>query len=151
TYVALCLSGCAGIAVLGARRPGAGPWNFVLIGLLAVLLLPIAESLLTGREPQLGGVRLLFLSATLAVGILTHRPTGLALAALLLAAADAAEIVPLVCDREGPGWSLLVGHLSLALCPWVAFAQIIWPRPVASEFDRLWLDFRDRFGLVWGL
>src|SRR5258708_38060382 len=43
TYLALCLSSCAGIAVLGARRPGVGAWNFVVGGLLAILLLPIAE------------------------------------------------------------------------------------------------------------
>src|SRR5580704_14943166 len=42
-YLALCLTGCAGIAVLGARRPIVGAWNFVLVGLLAVLLLPLGE------------------------------------------------------------------------------------------------------------
>src|SRR5882672_3580671 len=41
-YLTLCLTSCAGIAVLGARRPIAGAWNFVLLGLLAVLLLPLA-------------------------------------------------------------------------------------------------------------
>src|SRR5437867_2465891 len=29
-YVALCLTGCAGIAVFGARRPGVAAWNFVV-------------------------------------------------------------------------------------------------------------------------
>jgi hypothetical protein len=38
-YLALCLTGCVGVAVLGARRPGVGAWDFVLLGLLAVLLL----------------------------------------------------------------------------------------------------------------
>src|SRR5262249_5208603 len=42
-YVALCFTSAAGVAVLGARRPGVGAWNFVVAGLLAVLLLPIAE------------------------------------------------------------------------------------------------------------
>src|SRR5262245_49299879 len=40
-HLALCLTGCAGVAVLGARRPGVGPWNGVVCGLLAVLLLPV--------------------------------------------------------------------------------------------------------------
>jgi len=35
--------GCAGVAVLGARRPGMTAWNFVVAGLLAVLLLPVAR------------------------------------------------------------------------------------------------------------
>src|SRR6516165_5645752 len=47
-YLALCLTGCAGVAVLGARRPILGPWNFVLLSLLAVLLLPLAQGELLG-------------------------------------------------------------------------------------------------------
>src|SRR5689334_4286773 len=37
-YLALCLTGCAGVAVLGARKPIAAAWHFVVVGLLAVLL-----------------------------------------------------------------------------------------------------------------
>src|SRR4051794_18939988 len=48
-YLALCLSGCAGVAVLGARRPGAAAWNFVVAGLLVVFLLPVATGLGTPR------------------------------------------------------------------------------------------------------
>src|SRR5262249_21122194 len=33
-YLALCLTGCAGVAVLGARRPHVVAWNFVVLGLL---------------------------------------------------------------------------------------------------------------------
>src|SRR5262245_12244832 len=51
-YLALGLTGCAGVAVLGARRPGVGAWNFVLAGLLTVILLPLAEQfLLPGPAP----------------------------------------------------------------------------------------------------
>src|SRR5262245_58439626 len=53
-YLALALTGCAGVAVLGARRPGVGAWNFVVVGLLAVLLLPVAQGLdnLRHNAPQ---------------------------------------------------------------------------------------------------
>src|SRR5437870_10972643 len=49
-HLALSLTACAGVAVLGARRPGVTAWNFVVCGLLAVLLLPVAQSL---GAPQL--------------------------------------------------------------------------------------------------
>src|SRR5262249_20953916 len=56
-YLALCLTACAGVAVFGARRPGVAAWNFVLLGLLAVLLLPLAEGLVLGAQ-TLDGLRL---------------------------------------------------------------------------------------------
>src|SRR5438128_6745252 len=79
-YLALCLTGCSGVAVLGARRPHVGVWNFVVLGLLAVLLLPLAENILAGKESW-GTLRFAFLGATLAVGILNYLPTRLAGAA----------------------------------------------------------------------
>src|SRR5437879_6552844 len=42
SYLALCFTACAAVAVMGARRPGAGAWNFVVVGFLAVELLPLA-------------------------------------------------------------------------------------------------------------
>src|SRR5262245_5004120 len=68
-YLALSFTACAVVAVLGARRPGVAAWNFVVLGLLAVLLLPLAESVVTG-EPPLNGLRTFFLAATLGVGVL---------------------------------------------------------------------------------
>src|SRR5688572_26789476 len=44
-YLALCLAACAGVAVLGARRPGVGAWNFVVAGLLAALGRPYLQGL----------------------------------------------------------------------------------------------------------
>src|SRR5580704_7733960 len=47
-YLALCITACAGVAVLGARRPGAAAWNAVVAGLLAVLLIAPAQGLMAG-------------------------------------------------------------------------------------------------------
>jgi hypothetical protein len=149
--VALSLTGCAAVAVLGARRPGVTAWNFVVLGLLAVMLLPLAEHLLAGGGP-LDPVRVVFLCGTLAVGVLNYLPTRLAPAALVLGLGCAWELGRLLAPAEavlglpadGPGW------LCVAAAPWLG--HLAWagrPRP-PSEFDRLWLDFRDRFGLVWG-
>jgi hypothetical protein len=149
-YLALCLTACALIGVLGARRPGVGAWNFVLLGLLAVLLLPLAEGL---GGLHLTWPRVLFLAGTLAVGVLNYLPTRLGPAALLLAlgcALELASVLPRDTVPEAVRPVLPAGGLLLALSPWAAYTPTrARPRP-AAEFDRLWLGFRDRFGLVWG-
>ena len=44
-YLALCFTGCVGVAVLGARRPHVGAWHFVVLGLLGVMALPLVENM----------------------------------------------------------------------------------------------------------
>jgi len=171
-YLALCLTGCAGVAVLGARRPGLVAWDFVVLGLLGVLLLPVAEDLLATRE-SLGIVRTLFLAATLAVGILNYLPTRLAPAALALAlgAADEFMLLEKITSPASNAWHQNLACLALGLTPWLGL--LAWraapgslsafhrpwhgqlaargTRPGSpSAFDRPWHAFRDRFGLVWG-
>jgi hypothetical protein len=150
-YLALCLNGCAGVAVLGARRPGVGAWNFVLLGLLAVMLLPLVQRGLLGGQ-SFDTARVLFLAAVLGVGLLNYLPTRLAPGVLLLALGCGWEMLPLAgqgaVPKAGPfepGW------LCLGLAPWAGLVGW-WAAPVPPlELDRIWLDFRNRFGVVWGL
>lgn len=142
-YLALCLTGCCGVAVLGARRPVVQAWDFVVLGLLVVLALPLAEGMLLGSGLNLDGFRLTFLGGTLAVGILNYLPTRMGPAALLTGMACLSEIVKVQGGAAAAtAW--------IGLVPWCA-ALLVWSRPrPAAEFDRLWLGFRDRYGLVWG-
>jgi hypothetical protein len=144
-YLALCLTGCTGVAVLGARRPGTGAWNFVVLGLLAVLLLPVAEGFGTLR---LNWVYLAFLGATLVVGLVNYLPTARAPAALSLAVACGIEVAGLV-RTDLPGWLTSLGHCLIGLTPWLALTVDWWKGTGATEFDRTWLTFRDRYGVVW--
>jgi hypothetical protein len=147
-YLALSLTGCAGVAVLGARRPGVAAWNFVVVGLLAVLLMPLAEGLAHLSPP-----RLLFLGATLAVGLLNYLPTRFAPAVLLLGVGCATEFLTLIVEGAETGvlaGAARAGRFLLAVSPWVALARAYAGRRPRSEFDRTWLGFRDRFGLLWG-
>ncbi len=145
-YLALCLTGCAEVAVLGARRPGVAAWNFVVAGLLLVLLGPLAEEALIGTPLQLGGVRTLFLAGTLAVGTLNYLPTRLAPAALLLGTACVLEVYSLL---TGDASARPCVDLTVVLVPWAAWL-VTRSHPQQSAFDRLWLEYRDRFGFVWG-
>lgn len=149
-YLAVCLTGCAGVAVLGARRPGVAAWNFVVLGLLAVLLLWLAEGFLGSGTVELGVVRGTFLIAALAVGILNYLPTRLGLAALLLAAAAAIEIMQLFHGNSADLPSLILSTALLALAPWAGWALCQRADQTASAFDILWRSFRDRYGFLWG-
>jgi hypothetical protein len=145
-YLALCLTGCAGVAVLGARRPGVGAWHFVTLGLLCVLLLPLAEG---WGELQLSLPRMIFLAATLAVCFLNYLPTRMAPAALVMAAACGVELWGLA-SADVPANTLGSARVGVALAPWLALASARGRRDAESEFDRTWLGFRDRFGGLWG-
>jgi len=144
-YLALTLTGCAGVAVLGARKPVVTAWNFVLTGLAAVLLLPVAEGFGT---PRLSTMYLAFLIATLAVGFLNYLPTPLAPAVLSLAAACTFEIVRLA-NGDLPDYFVWMGRGLLGLTPWLTFLMLSWRGKGTTEFDQTWLAFRDRFGVVW--
>lgn len=133
-YLALCLTGCAGVAVLGARRPGAGAWNFVVVGLLAVLLLPVLHGL---GDPRPEAAHWIFLAIAVFVPLLNYLPTRLGAASILLASGCGLEMLS------------LSGMALLSLAPWAAYGFLRWGRH-GTELDRLWLSYRDRFGFVWG-
>lgn len=146
-YFALTLTGCAGMAVLGARRPGVAAWNFVVLGLAAVLLWPLLEQLVIGRQ-SLHWLRLLFIAGTLAYTVLNYLPTCLTWAAVLLALGCGQETW-LLMQTSATTWPEMPGLFCLALAPWAAYLGWRWQPAPASEFDRLWRDFRNRHGLVW--
>ena len=95
-YCALCMTGCAGIAVLGARRPHVFAWNFVVLGLFAVMVLPLIETQIIGTHP-VDTLRILFMGGTIAVGILNYLPTRSAPAAFLLLVASVGESNRFMC------------------------------------------------------
>jgi len=144
--VPLSFTAGAGVFVLGARRPGVRAWNLVVLALIAVVLLPV----LGGLGDVLATT--LFLSAALAVVLINYLPTALGWAAVLAGGACAGEVGVLAGWWAAGLWEagLLAG---LATAPWVgvAGAAAARRRPAASEFDRTWRAFRDRYGLVWGL
>jgi hypothetical protein len=142
TYVAVCLTGCSGVAVLGARRPGGGAWNFVVGGLLTVLLQPLAT-------PRMEAAHWLFLTATLAVPLLNYLPTRLGAAAVLLGLGCGLQILRLM-ELLPSAVPHSVGLGLIAVVPWAAWALLRNRGSALTEFDRLWLAYRDRFGFVWG-
>jgi hypothetical protein len=150
-YLALVLSAGAGVAVLGARRPGVAAWNFVVAGLLAVLLLPLLEQPWSSPHWQVDQVRGFFLGAVLAVGVLNYLPTRLGLPATLAGAVFTAELWPLVEPAEHGANLPALAPAALAGSLWLAFLFLRRPRTGRTPFDLTWLTFRDRYGLAWGM
>jgi hypothetical protein len=148
-YLALCMTAAAGVAVLGARRPQLFAWNFVVLGLLVVMVLPLVVSLVLGID-RVDSVWVFFLSATLSVGLLNYLPTRSAPGVLLAALAVGAEMTSLFAPDSLPNPNLVsLFHLLILVTPWGVWACWRGERSNRSEFDRVWLDFRDRFGLFW--
>ena len=149
TLTALCLTACAGVAVLGARRPHVGAWNFVVLALLGAMLLPLVESMLLGAR-TLDGVRIAFLAVTLAVGIVNYLPTRFGPAAALLAIGCAGELIAILAPEPiPPGGEDHILRLCWLTAPWLALVRAA-PATDADEINVLWREFRDRWGLVWG-
>jgi hypothetical protein len=144
-YLALSLTGCAGVAVLGARRPGVWAWHAVVVGLLVVMLLPLAEGALTKGAVPLNGPRGVFLLGVLAVGIGNYVPTRLYGGAAALTAACSLAVFDFA--QQSHEFAFLAAIL--AVCsPFAAWATAAW-REDTNSFDRTWAGFRDRYGAVW--
>ncbi len=149
-FTALCLTGCAGVAVLGARRPIAFAWNFVVLSLFAVMMWPLMEVLLIGGAPM-SELRLAFLASTVVVAIVNYLPTRLGPAAVLLLLVCAGQLTLIYTPTTllGSGDQLIL-NFALAFVPWLGWICLWTRRTNATHANRLWQQFRDAWGLMWG-
>ena len=154
-FAAASLSFCPAVSLIGAKRPQHTAWNFVVLSLWAIVALPAAETffLHPGERPILGGARPWFLWILVMLGPINFVPTRFWLASLLIAAGQVLALSPYLALIQRP----LISHanlLGLALCGLGITAAALATRRAAlaaNPYDRPWLDFRDRFGLFWGL
>jgi hypothetical protein len=152
---------CPLMALLGAKRPQDRAWQFIVLSLWIVLMLPSLASLVDRPEATLGlhGARQWFLAVLIAVGLFNGIATRYWPSSLLAAAAQVlllASFLPWLDEQFQQGlWASRAVYSSALAC--LAVAAVLraagWPRrpKVTEPLDRLWLDFRDRFGAVWGL
>ncbi|MGD9856193.1 MAG: hypothetical protein AB7U20_14715 [Planctomycetaceae bacterium] len=155
-FATALLSLCPPIAVLGARRPGAGPWTwFVLIPLLAVLGWPALTVWSPGtplRAPQWEGPQLIGCGLVLCMGAGNYMGTKFWPSACLYAAAVCLMVAPL--SSPAPDWLSPRAGRTVAACL-IGSAAVLayWTRSFGPQndpaLDRLWRGYRNTFGIVW--
>lgn len=145
-------------AVLGARRPGANAWPwFVVLPLILVLQWPSLSQLVnsSGREAiEIGTPAVLGALLVLLMGFGNYFGTRNTLSAALTAGAMICSLLPV------SGWVSSDSIIPLFTSPLIAAASVLavrrvnqlraLPTTTAREAaDRLWLTFRDFYGIVW--
>lgn len=149
---------CPGIAVLGARRPGASAWAFfVLLPLVLVLMWPAVASFQVARPadpieievPALVGFGLVLIMSG---G--NYFGTRYTLSTFYYAAAIVLIVVPMSVaapdffpERSTARFMATLGFL-LAIAETSRRSKPILTDEI-SRFDILWFDFMDSFGMVW--
>jgi hypothetical protein len=150
-FAAAMTTFCPVMAVLGAKRPQNLGWQFVVFSLLAILCLPILEWLLFGGRSEIHPARFWFLAILIALGALNAVGTRHWLSSLLYCAGQVMLISPFFSAQgllsQSPA---AIAGLAVLVLAWVTIAaQMPRPQPAATPLDRVWLDFRDAFGVVW--
>jgi hypothetical protein len=153
-YAARTFLLCPAVSLIGAKRPQDRPWNFVVLSLWGILVLPAANALLlsTGQPLLVYGFQSWFLVVLVLLGLVCALPTRHGFAAVLAAAGQVLllqEYLPLRI-AEPCHFITAAGIVCLASAA-VLVALRARPVRMATTLDRLWLDFRDTFGLFWSL
>ena len=158
-YVAAAATLLPVMSVLGAKRPQHRAWQWIVASLWAVLLVPVVQSGLFSRGGplEIHVAWRVFLAVLILMGLVNFCFTRFALPAVLVAAGQTALLwpqLPAVRATHGwppVGWSLL------------AAAVVMWSLRVSDSprcpdgsrcppgLQRLWLIFRDHYGLMWAL
>lgn len=157
-YLVAVLAVGAPIAVLGAKRPGIRVWwGFVLLPMVLVLEWPaiaVWTSTMRGDPLQLETPSVLGFGLVMVMGIGNYVGTRYSLSALLLATALILVVGPLSVaggdafpsSNSSRQWATLCVGVSFWLANRAAKQAAIG---LGGRLDRVWLDFRDSFGIVW--
>jgi len=149
---------CPAVALMGARRPQHTAWQFVVATLYALLLVPAIQGMGSDGAVVIVAPWSWFLMALWGVGIVNLLPTRYWPATVVLGGGQAMLLAPYLAGdsawaasqwRIAAGLGLLV--VGVLLCRRRALGILqsaAWRR--RDPLDRLWIDFRDAYGLLWG-
>jgi hypothetical protein len=156
-YAAALVLLCSTIAVLGAKRPGSRVWSgFVLVPLLFVLGWPALFAWRGGGLPDrlyLSREAALTYSFVCVMGVGNYLGTRFALSGVL----HGLGLLGIVASVAALRWSWLSDPATCRIGATFCLSAAVWHswlqrpprRELLSPLDRVWIDFRDAFGLVW--
>lgn len=154
-FAAAATSFCPLMSLLGAKRPQDRGWHFIVLSLWVILVLPVAESLVLrhGQMPDLRGARSWFMLILIGLGVANSLLTRFWFPAILFAAGQVlmlANSLPMIRELVDESPTILGFSCCSAAC--IVATQIAYRnRQASSSLDVVWRDFRDAFGLLWGL
>jgi hypothetical protein len=154
-FAAGTLTFCPLVALLGAKRPQDRAWQFIVFSCWVILALPAVQAWLLRPDepPHVHPLWGWFLVVLIVVGLTNYLPTRFCLAGLLAAAGQGTlmwQFLPFGSNSASQLTSLFgLGLLCAAAVAAALLARV--SRRVAEPLDRVWLDFRNQFGVVWGL
>ncbi|HXT60471.1 MAG TPA: hypothetical protein VN699_17650 [Pirellulales bacterium] len=143
------------VAMLGAKRPQDRAWQWIVLSLLALLALPSLKAAIfdAGAPPAPHAAWRWLLAVMALAGLLNYLPTRYGVAAALFFGGQLLELAEYLPGLAAPlsGRDSLAG-LGLAVAALLAAqAAALVKKSGAPSVDRLWLDFRDAFGVLWAL
>jgi uncharacterized membrane protein YhaH (DUF805 family) len=152
-YAAAMASFCPTMALLGAKRPQDRAWNWIVLSLWAVLLVPAIQAAMTrpGEPIRLHAMWTGFVLLLTLIGPVNGLPTRFWPSVLLVGVGQLGlvwDYLPLGAENFN---SPLLGLA--AFCAAVLIAAAGWPRqrPAENQVDQTWIDFRNMYGAIWGL
>jgi hypothetical protein len=150
-YAAAVLALCPTIALLGAKRPQDRVWQWVVLAFWGIMLVPAARVLLLYADSRVSphAAQGILLLVVVAMGAVNWLATRFAVAAVLAASAQLLLVAPYtpmssIIPDVGAPFALVAVLAALMACWLLEF----W-RPSRDSVNRIWLDFRDQFGLFW--
>jgi hypothetical protein len=162
--IAICSTFCPLMSLLGAKRPQHKAWQWIVVSFWIVAALPAIQALaLQPGEPlTVPIVWRWFYAALLLMGAVNYLPTRYALTNLLFTAGQTILFWPFLPPAFTPITNGMIFGISLiaaAICLAGLLSRIQmttsrgWRGKESSfsDWTNVWLDFRDAYGVVWGV
>jgi hypothetical protein len=161
-YAAAASTLCPIMAVLGSKRPQDRGWQWIVLSLWIVLLVPAGQAMAapTGQRLEIAGAWRAMLIALAAMELWNYLPTRQSLAAMLITTGQVMLLTPYLTTADvSASWR----NIGLFCVLMAAISAIVMPMLLAKSSrasslgDRLgrlqcrWFALRDGWGAFWGL